>query len=479
MNTLLRRSLALGGIEALMRIPLVLATGYLARRLGTADYGQWTVVLAFHSIVLSFASLGLSSAVSRYAASATPAVALGMLLFSLASCLVTLGALAILILSFRFGFADLLGLPSTAAVLIGGGLFLVLAQLAESLFDAFFKARELIVRQAVFQFLRTVVDVGAIVVIFSQVSPDGQEEHIRAILAYVGIAACAKAILYPCLLLRLAPRTTMPDADKRRHMLQIGLPLIPAAIFLALRYQQDRLLLGQFLDHETLGVYGLAAALAAYLHFIGNVAYAMLLPRLSRFYDQGLQGEVATLMDRSQRLFLDLMVPVLVCLALLGNEFIEFLAGRSFAAAAPILLLLGLGVAIDRLFGPYAFVFYLARRSTWLMWLNAVYCVTMAVGVVVGLHLAGALGAAFGVVAATILNNLLCFSVSRLFMQLMPTLTLWRAIALAIAAIVVAGIMANYLNLLARALFSLLAVFYAMYAVTKLRHDEVPMHKAA
>ena len=478
-NFLLRRSVALGGIEALMRIPLVFATGFLARRLGSLDYGQWTVVLAFHAIVFSLASVGLSSALSRYAASATPKSALGMLIFALASCFIVLALLAFPILAFRYSLAAIIGLPSAAASLIACGLLLVLAQTAESLLDAYFKARELVVRQALFQFLRTAVDVVVIVTVFSRISPDVRDDHISAVLEYVVIAAIAKAVVYPLLLLGIGHGAQTPDAAVRRNMLHIGLPLIPGAILLALLYQEDRLILGHFLEPQALGIYAFAAALAAYLHSVGTVSYAMLLPRLSLFYDQGSPNELAKLIDLSQQLFLDLIGPVLVCLALLGTEIAVLLAGPSYASAGPLLLLLGTGVAIDRLFGPYGLVFYLVKRSYWITGLHAVACLSLAIGVVIGARFGGASGAAWGVVAASVCNNLLRAYICRRFIALQPSPALWRSIVLTVGAIMLAAALANHLEMPARLFLASLSALYAARAIVRLRQDDELIRRPA
>lgn len=477
MNSLLRRSLALGGVETLMRIPLVLATGFLARRLGSVDYGQWTVVLAFHALVFSVASLGLSTGLSRYAAAVTPQGALGMLLFALGSCLVMLGILALPILGFSTTFAALLGLSPAAAVLIKCGLMIVLVQIAESLLDAYFKARELIARQAFFQFLRTAVDVIVIAVVFSRLSPGAPEQHISALVAYVGIAAAAKMALYPLLLLGTGHGVELPYAATKREMFQIGLPLIPAAMLLALIYQEDRLILGHLVEPQVLGVYALAATLAMYLHSVGTLAYTMLLPRLSRFYDQGFKDELGKLIDMSQRLFLDLMGPTLVCLALLGKEIVVLLAGPAYAPAGSLLLVLGLGVAVNRLFGPYEVVFYLVRRSYWVTGVNAFSCLTIAAGVAVGARYADAFGAACGMVVAVICNNLLLTFASRRFMRVAPTPALWQAMLLTIAAIILAVVMASVLGQPERLLLAFLAVLYAARALIRiLRGDSAPIH---
>ena len=479
-NTLLRRSLLLGGMEALMRIPLILAAGFLARRLGSVDYGQWTVVLAFHGLVFSVASLGLSSALSRYAAGVTLERALGMLLFALGSCLAMLGILAVPILGFNFVLAAVLGLSPAAAVLIKCGLLLVLAQIAESLLDAYFKARELIARQAFFQLLRTAVDVIVILAVFSHISPDAPEQHIAALVAFIGIAVAAKVVLYPLLLVGAGHGAQTPDAATRHNMYRLGLPVVPAAMLLALIYQEDRLILSQLVEPQALGVYALAATVAMYLHSVGTLAYAMLLPRLSRFYDRGSESEVGELMNASQRLFLQLMGPVLVCLALLGKEFVVVLAGPSYAPAGSLLLILGLGVAVDRLFGPYELIFFLVGRSYWATVINALSCLTVAVGVTLGAQSGDAFGAACGMVTAVVCNNLLRAYASRCFIPLGPTPVLWRAILLTIIAIMLAVVLANYLELLGRLFLATLAILYAARMLLRtLRGDSKAIHRAA
>jgi O-antigen/teichoic acid export membrane protein len=262
-------------------------------------------------------------------------------------------------------------------------------------------------------------------------------------------------------------------------MLHIGLPLLPAAILLALLYQEDRLILGHFLEPQALGVYAFAAALATYLHSVGTVSYAMLLPRLSRFYDQGSQNELAKLMDLSQQLFLDLIGPVLVCLALLGTEIVVLLAGSSYAPAGPLLLLLGAGVAIDRLFGPYGLVFYLVKRSYWITGIHAVSCVSLAIGVVIGARFGGSLGAAYGVVAAMVCNNLLRAYVCRRFITLEPSPALWRSIVLTVVAVVVAAVLGNHLEMPARLLLASLAILYAARAIVRLRQDNELIRRPA
>ena len=262
-------------------------------------------------------------------------------------------------------------------------------------------------------------------------------------------------------------------------MLHLGVPLIPAAILLAVISQEDRLILGHLVESSVLGVYALAAALAMYLHSVGTLAYAMLLPRLSRFYDRGSQGELGKLIDLSQRLFLDLMGPVLVCLALLGQEIAVLLAGPSYAPAGPLLLVLGIGVAIDRLFGPYEQVFYLVRRSYWVSGINALSCLTVAIGVVVGVRFAGVLGAACGIVVSTIGINLLRAYASRQFVQVAPSPALWRAILLTVVAVALAAVVASRLDLAGRLLFAVLAAAYAARAVIKtLFGAGEPLHEA-
>lgn len=405
MDHLLRKSLLLGAMEIASRVPMVCAMGYMARRLGAADYGYWMLALAFLGLLFSVASLGLTTALARLAPADDIHGAGGMAGYALAACLMTLVVAAFPIIGMREQLGNLLGIPAEASVLLGWGLIYVAAQLVESTLDALFKARELIARHAVLQLVRSIVDSGLIFAVFSTAALESSAQRVAGIAQYLALAGLLKMLVYPGLLLSLG-RWRWPTAEKRRDMHGLGVPLIPAALLLTLMYQEDRLILRHFVDASILGIYAFGASLALTLHALGNLTYAMLLPRLSRFHDLRQWKEMQQLTQASQRLFITVFGMTLVGLALMGQELVLLLAGPEYLPAAAILLILGLNVALDRLFGPYESVFYLVRKPIIVLWLNLSSCLALAGGAVVGAKVGGSLGCAWGVLTAACVSNL-------------------------------------------------------------------------
>lgn len=470
MNHLLRKSLLLGGMEIATRIPLVFAMGYMARRLGAADYGYWMLALAFHSLLFSIASLGLSTALSRLAPADDIQGAGGMAGYAMVACMATLAVAAFPVIALREKLGKFLGIPAEASALLGWGVIYVAAQLVESILDAYFKARELVARQALFQLMRSMVDIALIFAVFSMVALESTEQRMAAIGKYLALAVSLKILLYPTLLLHLG-RWRWPMARKRRDMHRLGMPLIPAALLLALMYQEDRLILGQLVDAAALGVYAFGASLALTLHALGNLAYAMLLPRLSRFHDRGQRSEMQQLTRASQKLFISVFGTTLVGLALMGRELMLLLAGEEYLAAASILLIIGSGVALDRLFGPYESAFYLVRKPVIVLWLNLFSCITLAGGVVVGAVFGGALGCAWGVLAASCINNLARYWTAQRQIPLGLSPDVVRHGFAALLAVGLAAALADGLPLFARLAATTVAVAVAAHRVVSIFMD--------
>ncbi len=392
---------------------MVFALGFMARSMGSEGYGYWVLVLVFQGLLFSLTGLGLSTSLARMSPAAPKKEASGMLGYSLKACLFSLAIWAILILFFQDHIAQLLRLPEIFVVWIGWGLIWVVFQLIESLLDAFFKAREMVLRASLFQVLRTLADVTLIFLVFSLYPIGTQEQIITAIVRYMQALAFVKGALY-VLLTRGLDLGGPVRLNVKHDLLRLGLPLVPAALLLTLFYQIDRFVLSRIIDVDLLGVYAFGANIALYLHALGSLAYAMLLPRLSRFYDQGSWGEMRALTAMSQKLFLYLTGSALISLVLIGEEFVQFIAGDEYRQAAPVLVLLGMGVAIDRLFGPYEAVFHLAKRPVFAVYMNFVSCINLGVGVLLGVYLYGGVkGGALGVLFSALLSNLMRFYFAR------------------------------------------------------------------
>lgn len=401
----------IGGVEIVCRLPLVFTVGYLARTVGTEAYGAWALIQVFQLLLAGLAGLGLSSALSRLAATSGSEESKGLLLAALNQCgRVLLGMLPIVwvgagVLGAGLGVPERFqGLLPLAVVFAAGGV-------ADGLLDAYFKSREAVGRQILFVLARTAAEVVAVFgVFYFAASPDVAAENLLA--GYMLAVAGVKLGLYPWLVRR--GKAVWPGKGERERFFAYGLPMIPVVLVSWFSSQGDRLILGRFLEPAQLGVYTFGASLAAYVIFLGYAIYPLLLGRASRLYDQGQTDALAQLFVSSQALFLALFLPMLITISLFRREIVTLTAGPAFLPAADILWVLTIGVGLEGTFGIYQYVFHLVKQPRWILWLSLAYAVMLA-GCVTTVGFLGGTGldAAWGIVGVAVVFQGMRFMLSR------------------------------------------------------------------
>jgi O-antigen/teichoic acid export membrane protein len=291
--------------------------------------------------------------------------------------------------------------------------------------DAFFKGRMVIGRQIAFIASRTSVEVVAVglVVVSPVMSVASASQELAA---YVLIVMIGKLFLYTWLLTGMTAGHWVPLAERRREFVGYGLPLVPTLLAIWLVGQSDRLVLSHFVSKHDLGLYAFAATFAGYVVFLGYAVYPLLLPHASRLHDEGRAAELRNLFNDSQRLFALLWAGGMACLALWSGEIIAWTGGRAFDGAAPILLVLAFSVGFEHLMGVYQYVFHLKKRTDLLFWLNLANAALIIGSLAVAGTYGGIVVAPWGVLAATIVFNLLRYALASRYVHLPaePTLAL-------------------------------------------------------
>lgn len=415
----IRSSLIIGAAEVVCRVPLVFTVGYLARALGPEAYGGWALIQVFQGLLAAVAGLGLSSSLSRLASVAGYAKARGYLLLALRWC----GGLLAFSIPCAFileqWLAKLLGVSAPFAGLLPLGVAVAAASVVDGLLDAFFKSQEAVSRQISFILARTTAEIAAVMAVFLVGLAAGWPGERLLALYMVGLVATKLCLYLPIALPGRAGRGQRPTPAESRSFLVYGLPMVPTALVVWFVGQGDRLILGQFLDKHAVGVYAFGASLASYLVFLGYAVNALFLTRASRLHDHGEFLVLERLVATSQQILLVLFVPALWCLALLADEVIAFTGGREFEGAADILLILGVGVAVERILGLYQYFFHLVRRPQWILWLNVVYASLLGAAVYAAALLERSLAEiAIALVAAGLLFNLVRYLASQRMLRM-------------------------------------------------------------
>lgn len=199
MNSFFRKNFLIGAAEIVCRLPLVFTVGYLARSVGTANFGNWALILTYQVFVAGVAGLGLSSSLSRFAPSCRTAEAAAYLRNAFALCLFVALATGVLTVGLREPLGAALGVKPEFYWLLPMAVVMATGSVADGLLDAFFKARMAIGRQISFVLSRTLVEVAAVLLVFVVL-----RGHFAGapywLAAYISVVIIGKLAIYPWLL---------------------------------------------------------------------------------------------------------------------------------------------------------------------------------------------------------------------------------------------------------------------------------------
>lgn len=160
-------------------------------------------------------------------------------------------------------------------------------------------------------------------------------------------------------------------AYNRRHFRKIeiskelvlySLPLLITSAMAVIMDQIDVIMLRQYFDEETVGIYNIAAKLAtlpAYLLTIFNTVFA---PKISELYHEGKEEELKKIYTVSARLLMGSSL-IIVLVVILLNQWILGLFGKEFLAASNVVLYRGIGQVINCSVGSVWYMLSMTGRS--------------------------------------------------------------------------------------------------------------------
>ena len=417
MGSFFRKNALIGAAEIICRLPLIFTVGYLARSIGTANFGNWALIVAFQVFVAGLAGLGLSSSLSRFVPSSKLEDAAAYLRYAFVLCCGPILIALVLAYVLRAPIGRSIGIRTDLYWLLPMAVLMAGGSVADGFFDAYFKARMAVVRQVCFIVARTSIEVVAVVLVFVVTLPSLHDVSSR-LAAYVGAVVIGKIAIYPWLLVGMTKGGSLPPLDRRRAFLKYGLPMVPTVLVIWLISQSDRLVLIHFVSKSELGVYAFAASLASYTVYLGYAVFPLLLPGASKLYDAGDTAGVQALFRYCQNLFVMLWAAGMACLALWSADVIAWTGGPAFAGAGPILLILCFSVGIERVLGIYQFSFHLVKRTDLIFWLNAANAAMLIAGLWVTGATSGITYAPWAVVIVTLVFNVIRYSVARRYLHI-------------------------------------------------------------
>ena len=288
----------------------------ITKTLGAHDYGIWAQVMVTINLLMALAGLGLPYAMSRFLAAKKNREEIQEEFYSVFSLVFLTSVIAsCFVIVFADFIAGALFDGATQIVRMTGGI--ALFQSLSWVYLSRLRAFRQMNRYSLFQIGVTCVQLGAIV--YLVLNGHGL---FRVVLAFLVVRAILFLILFCSTSAQLGIRR--PHFSRMQEYLSFGLPTIPAAISMWVIASSDRYVIAYFLGATSVGIYSAGYTLGSTLLMAtSTVLVLVLLPTLSKLYDEGRMTEVRKHLSYSLKYSMALAIPFVFGAAVLGKQVLR------------------------------------------------------------------------------------------------------------------------------------------------------------
>jgi O-antigen/teichoic acid export membrane protein len=344
-----RDVIVIGVFNVLMAINGLLLLPLLTKSLGAHDYGILAQVNATKGLIIILAGLGLPNAMTRLLAALKIKQEIREQFYAvfLFESLITAVFSGILIIFAPF-IADAFFSGATSIVRITGLIGFVWT--LDGVCLIYFKAYRQMMKFAIFGLVSGYVEFG--VIAYMVLNGHGLFGVVFAIFIIEGLY-----LLFLLYAIKSQIGLKIPDFSKLKQYLGLALPMFPADVSSWLLNLSDRFIIGYFLGAAAVGIYSASYGLAMLISWSSGILSFVLLPTLSRLYDEGRIDEIKILQSRSLEYFLALAIPFICGAAILSRAVLGFLSTPEIASGGwlvtPLVVssitLLGIGNIIGQI----------------------------------------------------------------------------------------------------------------------------------
>ncbi|GAB4367959.1 MAG: flippase [Calditrichia bacterium] len=194
-----------------------------------------------------------------------------------------------------------------------------------------------------------------------------------------------------------------------KELLWFSVPVMLSGIFWVLLPRTDTIIIGGFLDQESVGLYNAAVPIGQLILIVRQAFSPIILPLFTELISKNEKEQLSLLYYISAKWTMIIALPIFIPMIFLSRFFIWFVFGREFLAAAPILQIVVIGYFIHTIVGPTSNLLIISGKTRQNMINSLVaFFVSICLNVILipRLHL---LGAAFASLSAYLVFNVLCF----------------------------------------------------------------------
>lgn len=296
----------------------------LTKTISTADYGSWSLIIVTTSLVPTLVSLGLQFSLVRFLAASSDKREIRELFYSVGFVVLCTSSVAsglFLLFSGQIAAGFLNGDLIVGLILPVNIFFACLNAFLPNYFRAFQQMK----RYSALSILQAYLNV--VFIVYFVYSGYGLRGAVVGFLAQQLVVFLVSA----CLIVREIG-IAVPKFANIRTYIGFGLPLVLSSASSWIVNSSDRYLISIILGTVAVGYYSPAYSLGATIAMLSAPFGTMLLPVLSKYYDENSLGDVRTIMKYSLKYYLGAAIPSFFALSILSKPLLLVLTTQEIAA---------------------------------------------------------------------------------------------------------------------------------------------------
>ena len=389
----------------LIVIPLLfIRMPILTKNLTPDEYGLWGLIFTTCSLSLTFTSLGLGGALTRFLSSNKSKENIQEGFYSVLIIKILLGlilSISFLVLSPIF-ISDFFNNNSELVKITS---LLILATTIQPVYSRLLK---------IFRIIKTLSSIKIIegygsVILYATILLNGYG-LVHILYSYLFI----KAGIIIFLIIYLWPKTGIkwPKFSFIREYFSYGLPTLPSSISYWIVNLSDRYIIVYLLGASSLGIYSAAYTIGSIPLMISNLINFIMLVALSELYDKGEIDKVKTHLRYSAKYFFGLTIPFIIGSIICSKELLSILSTEEISSNGWFIVPI---IAIAYLFlGIYNLLNYILLVTKKTKILAIVWIVAMPLNIVLNILIIPYFGL-IGAAITTLLSYFIAMCVTAFF----------------------------------------------------------------
>jgi O-antigen/teichoic acid export membrane protein len=197
-----------------------------------------------------------------------------------------------------------------------------------------------------------------------------------------------------------------------KEYLQFSLPLTPNNLVRWVTESSDRYLVTYFLGLESVGVYSAACSIGNLIQLLVSPLQLILLPELSKLFDENKMDKVIIYVSSSLRYFLFISIPAVFGLSALAKPLLSIFTTEDFLSGwfvIPVIAFSGLLAGVYQIFANTLLIVKKTKTQTYINFAAAVSNVLINLFLIPSI---GIVGAALSTLLAYLFMVILCIHIS-------------------------------------------------------------------